>query len=127
MNMSAARTGYDAARRGVASPQTMEVSVLDRVTVALARASRDRDGDFGAYVEALGRNAGLWRFFASALAAPDNALPMELRQRLFALAAFVADETNRVLAGDTDADTLCEINRSILTGLREAHSAGAAR
>jgi len=119
MNMQTAKNGYGTARRNVSTPRAVEVSVLTRVTSVLAAAEPFRETAYADFVDALQTNAALWRLFAQDLSSPNNGLPMELRQRLFALAGFVHDETNRVLVDGVSAAALCDINRDILAGLSE--------
>lgn len=69
-------------------------------------------------VAALDENRRLWTAFAEDVADPQNALPQDLRARIFYLAEFAMGHTGKVLAGTASAAPLIEINTSIMRGLR---------
>lgn len=119
MTSQAAQKGYGHAQRSAGTARGVEMRVLSNITSTLIRANRTRDTAYSDFVDALKANADIWRLFAQDLSHPANGLPMELRQRLFALAGFVHDETNRILQGTCDASDLCAINKDILIGLSD--------
>lgn len=117
MNIRTAQNGYGTAQRNVGTPRSVEASVLGRITRTLIAAAQDRDTSYAAYVDALQANSDLWRIFARDLSSPENALPMDLRKQLFALAGFVHDETSRILVSGAGVENLSAINMDILSGL----------
>jgi len=52
------------------------------------------------------------------VASPQNALPKDLRARIFYLAEFTAQHTRKVLRNEDTAVPLLEINAAILGGLQ---------
>ena len=54
------------------------------------------------------------------VAQPENALPNDLRARIFWLAEFIEAETRKLLRGAGDPAVLIEINAATMQGLRGA-------
>ena len=71
-----------------------------------------------ALIEALHENRILWNTLAADVALPENALPEDLRARIFYLAEFTAQHTRKVLRNEDTAVPLLEVNAAILGGLR---------
>ncbi|HHX91755.1 MAG TPA: flagellar biosynthesis regulator FlhF, partial [Paracoccus sp.] len=63
-------------------------------------------------------NRRLWSAFATDLADSDNQYPRDLRARLFYLAEFVNQHTEKALSGDAPAGVLVDINLAVMRGLR---------
>jgi flagellar protein FlaF len=113
-----ARTAYarpDAPQR---NPRAVEYDIFARVTRALHDAWERRDTDHPALVRALHDNGSLWRTLAADLAEPGNALPTDLKARLFYLHEFTAVHSRKVMDGQADAGVLIELNTAIMRGLR---------
>lgn len=108
---------YGAASRALGTPRSIEHQVFSQITGRIARAQGDK-ARFPELVAALHENQKLWSLLAADLAGPANALPNDLRGRLFALAEFVRVHTGKVLAREAEADILVDINTSIMRGLR---------
>ena len=70
-------------------------------------------------LEALHENRKLWRTLAIDVADKDNALPKDLRARIFYLAEFTDHHTNAVIRKKVSAVPLLEINTAILRGLKQ--------
>ena len=64
------------------------------------------------------RNLRLWSALAADLASPENALPPELRARLFYLYEFTAQHSRAILDGSGSASVLVDINTAVMRGLR---------
>lgn len=113
-----ARSAYarpDAPQR---SPRTVEYDIFARVTRALTEAWSRRTYDHPGLVRALHDNGRLWRALAADLAEPGNALPADLKARLFYLHEFTAAHSRKVLDGKAGADVLIELNTAVMRGLR---------
>ena len=116
------KNGYLAAARSTGSPQAVEYHVFSRVTGALNSAQRD-DANFADMAQAVHDNLMLWDEIALAVASDDNALPVDLRARLFYLAEFTHAHSRKVLRHEVSADALIEINTMVMGGLRTAKAA----
>ena len=125
-----AQRAYGAAGRPLRSARGTEYELFAEVTAALARAGREatpgphedfeaRSRRFAALVDAVHRNRRLWTTLATEVADPGNALPSELRARLFYLAEFAEHHGRAVLRG-ADPAPLVEVNRAVMAGLRPA-------
>lgn len=103
----------------VKTPRDVEYDMLARVTgnlkACLPKAKGQISPDFA---KALHENQQLWVAFAVDLAHSNNALPSELRARLFYLSEFTLNYTPKVLGGTATADPLVEINTTVMRGLR---------
>lgn len=114
-----AKTNYGTDTQVLKSPREVEYDLLARITGRMkAHLPHDPGRTDLGLIQALQDNRRLWTAFAADLAHQDNAFPSELRARLFFLAEFSLAHTSRVLAGQTTADVLVEINTSIMRGLR---------
>lgn len=103
----------------VKTPRDAEYEMLARVTGKIkACLSQTMGGISPSLANALHENQRLWVAFAVDLAHVDNALPKELRARLFYLSEFVLNFTPQVLDGKASAELLVEINTSVMRGLR---------
>ena len=112
---------YAAAQRATLEGRALEREVLLRVTARLDAAAKATSsaapGGMAALARALDDNRRLWEAFALDLAQPANPYPDSLKAGLISLAAFVTRHTPAVLAGETGADALAEINRNVAAGL----------
>lgn len=97
--------------------QRGEYAVFARVTAMLRAANIDKP-PVGHRAQALHDNRRLWIEVGAQVADEKNELPFELRQRLFALSAFVQSYSAKALQGRLSLEPLIEINRSIMTGLQ---------
>ena len=129
-----AQRAYGAAARPLRTARGTEYEIFAEVTAALAQAGRKPEAEegydargrrFAALVDAVHRNRRLWTTLAADVAGPENALPPELRARLFYLAQFAEAHGRAVLRG-ADPAPLVEINRAVMGGLRPASSEAAA-
>jgi len=116
MNTQAIHT-YGSARSPAKDPRTAEAVVLSRITARLGDADRRSGQDFPAFAAALDENRKFWSIAAIDLASDGNRLPDDLRARLLSIAAFVLDQTSRMLASGGSAAALIDINRAVISGL----------
>jgi flagellar protein FlaF len=84
----------------------------------MRRAARAGRKAFPDLVAALHDNRRLWTILAVEVADEANALPRDLRARIFYLAEFIAQHTPKVLTREAGAEALIEINTAIMRGLR---------
>lgn len=118
-NFPAAFDAYNSVRIATAGPRFIEADALERISGELARAFRNREKNYPAFVMALSRNSGLWTILASDVMAPDNLLPAELKAKIWSLAVFVQRTTQKLLSSDLDVDVriLIDINANVIQGL----------
>jgi flagellar protein FlaF len=109
---------YGSVRAPVRTDRGTEYEVVSRVTRRLAAASETRANSFAAFAAALHDNLRLWTAFAADVSDDGNALPAPLRGRIFYLAEFTRNHTQRALRQGADAQVLIDINTAILRGLR---------
>ena len=95
----------------------IEAEVCAQVTRAITLASGDKKHGFPKVAAALHSNRRLWRALASDVSNAENALPADMRARVFYLSEFVNEQTGKVLRGDATVDALREVNMSIMRGL----------
>jgi flagellar protein FlaF len=100
------------------TPRALEYELFARVTRQLSAAATGRPAGRGALVRALHDNLALWRTLAADVAEGGNALPPELRARLFYLYEFSDQHSRKVLDGQAEAGVLVEINTAVMRGLR---------
>ena len=110
---------YQRAQQSSESSRSTEYRAMAMITSKLmdgrdkARSTKDRK----ALIEACFLNQKLWTIFAADLAMPDNRLPDETKASLISLSIWVQKTTPKVMRGEVDADTLIDVNRSIMEGL----------
>ena len=107
---------YSDAAAPVRTGRSLEYNVLARITRSIS--SAESRGHFPDLAAALHDNTRLWTVFATQVADSDNALPEDLRARIFYLARFTHHHTPKVLAGNASASPLVAINTAIMRGLR---------
>lgn len=117
-----ARSAYAATAAPVRTPRATEFDAFARITRRLKAAGRD-PRDFPALAAAITDNRKLWTLLAAEVAETENALPRDLRARIFYLAEFTEHQSRRILRGEATADVLVEINAAIMRGLSEPGAA----
>ena len=117
-----AHRAYANAGSEVRSPRHTEYTAFSRISHALRNAALNRVRDYPAFVAALADNRRLWTTIAIDIADDGNALPKDLRARLFYLAEFTEDETRKILRGQGDVGVLIEVNAAVMQGLRGMES-----
>lgn len=116
--MYQARAAYGRPDPALRSNRQIEYDLFARITRRLTEANQTRTKDFPGFARALHENQRLWTALAADVATPGNALPQQLRARLFYLYEFTASQTRKALADGTDITVLIDINTAIMRGLR---------
>ena len=111
---------YSQSSQSTRSPRSAEYDVIARVTHRIKTAAEAGPRAYPQLVKALSDNQRLWTTLAVDIADEQNALPEELRARIFYLAEFVQVHTARVLNRKARITPLIEINAAILRGLSGA-------
>lgn len=101
------------------TPRDTEYEAISRITHRLKSAAARKSVDYTGFVQALHENRRLWGVLATGVADPENALPNDLRARLFYLAEFTELHSSQVLNNKAAVDPLLEINMAVLRGLRQ--------
>jgi len=122
--VAAASQAYHQAKRATAGPRTIEASAFERINGELERNLKSAALNHPAFIEALSKNATLWTVLASDVMRFENALPAELKAKIFNLSMFVRRQTQKLMNGDKieSAGVIVEINRNMIAGLRQSAS-----
>ncbi|SMX32209.1 flagellar biosynthesis regulator FlaF [Maliponia aquimaris] len=112
-----AHKAYSQNARSTQTPRGTEYELIAKVTHRIKAAAEAGPGSYPRLVEALSDNQRLWTALAVDVADKDNALPADLRARIFYLAEFVQQHTSKVLTKKAGLRPLLEINAAILRGL----------
>lgn len=112
-----ARAAYGRPELALRSPRAVEYDLLARATAAL-RAAEDGGTGFPGLAAAVEQNLRLWRKLAVDVADAGNALPQDLRAKLFYLYEFTAQHSRSVLVRSGDVGALVAINTAVMRGLR---------
>lgn len=113
-----AQSAYGNATAPIRTPRNIEYVAFSKISHRLRAAAIDRHTDFTSFAAAISDNRRLWTTLAVDVAQSENALPQELRARLFWLAEFTESESKKLLRGKGDAAILIEINAAVMQGLR---------
>jgi len=114
-----AQSAYGTTTRTIKSPRDIEYDLMAMITGRLRAAQSDtRPDSFPALAAAMHDNRRLWSAFATDLADSGNQFPKDLRARLFYLAEFVSQHTDKALSGTAPAEVLVDINLAVMRGLR---------
>lgn len=108
-----ARSAYSTSSSSMRAPRDTEYEAFARVTAALKTADTHSER-----AAAVAKNRQLWTLLAADVAAEENALPAQLRGRIFYLAEFTDQHSRKVLRGEADPAILIEINTAVMAGLR---------
>lgn len=95
-----------------------EYEIMAKVTHRLRAAAAKGKPGFAALSDAIHKNRQLWTLLAADVADNGNALPRDLRARIFYLAEFTQAHSEKVLARGASVAPLIEINAAIMRGLR---------
>ncbi len=117
--LTLAQRAYAQTAAPTRTPRDTEYEAISKITHRLKAASARRNADYGGFVHALHENRRLWLVLASGVSDSENALPAELRARIFYLAEFTEQHSSKVLSSDAMVDPLLEINMAVLRGLRQ--------
>lgn len=114
-----AHRAYAHSMASTRTPRDTEYEAISKITHRLKSAASRKSADFGGFVQALHENRRLWSVLATGVADTDNALPNELRARIFYLAEFTDHHSSLVLGNKATVEPLLEINMAVLRGLRQ--------
>ncbi|SHE79072.1 flagellar protein FlaF [Ruegeria intermedia] len=114
-----AQRAYAQSAAPTRTPRDTEYEAISKITHRLKAAAARKASDFSGFVQALHDNRRLWSVLANGVADSDNALPNDLRARIFYLAEFTEQHTGQVLAKKAGIEPLLEINLAVLRGLRQ--------
>ncbi|WP_170479295.1 flagellar biosynthesis regulator FlaF [Ruegeria arenilitoris] len=114
-----AQRAYSQTAAPTRTPRDTEFEAISQITRRLKAAAARKATDFGEFVRALHENRRLWNLLANGVADKDNALPNELRAKIFYLAEFTDQHSSKVLNGNAVVEPLLEINMAVLRGLRQ--------
>ena len=113
-----ARAAYSQTSAPIRTDRGTEYEIFARVTHKLrAAAARGKPG-FAALAEAVHQNRQLWTLLAADVADGGNALPRDVRARIFYLAEFTQEYSRRILSKGASIAPLVEINAAMMRGLR---------
>ena len=117
---SAAQAYSQTAMTGL-SPREAEAAALMKSANQLQEAQKKWDEDQGEVANALYFNRQLWILLTSAVADPENPLPLEVRNNVGNLGAFVFKQTMDIEADPAPEklDELININRQLAAGLQD--------
>lgn len=113
-----ARSAYAKNKTPIRTERGTEYEIFARVTHKMRTAAAKGKIGFAALAEAVHHNRQLWSMLAADVADKDNALPRDLRARIFYLAEFTQDYSSKVLTKDASIAPLVEINAAMMRGLR---------
>lgn len=117
--MAKAQSAYGTTTRTMKSAKDIEYELMATITGRLRAADENPAPDaFPALASAMHDNRRLWGAFATDLADSGNQYPHDLRARLFYLAEFVSQHTDKALSGNAPAGVLVDINLAVMRGLR---------
>jgi flagellar protein FlaF len=113
-----AKMAYSGPVAPTRTAQGTEYDLFARITHKLRQALSQQPARHAELVAALHENRRLWTVLAADVSDDANALPKELRARLFYLAEFTRIHTGKILGGTATTDVLVEINTAVMRGLR---------
>lgn len=100
----------------------LEASVLNKAAAILEEVQGNwlESGSHAELDEALKYNQYLWRLFQSEMVESEDRLPVDIRQNILTLSAFVDKRTFEVMAypAPEKLDILIRINRNLADGLQ---------
>lgn len=112
-----AKTAYGASTTPVRTDRGTEYALFSKITHQMrASAMRGKQG-FTELAEALHANRQLWSTLAVDVSDKANALPPDLKARIFYLSEFTTLHTHKVLNGNGSVAPLIEVNAAIMRGL----------
>lgn len=121
--MQEAIDAYSETARVASSPRQLEASLLLKAASQLQEVHDQwPERPRGALNQALAFNRRLWTVFMSSMADETNPLPLNIRNNVASLGAFILSQTIEVQLNPAPEKltTLISINREIAAGLRAA-------
>ena len=114
-----AQRAYSDPSHATRTPRGVEYEAFARATRRMVEAANLGPSGFATLAEALHENRRLWLILAGDVAGADNALPPELRARIFYLAEFTRVHSSKVLKAEATVEPLVENNALIMRGLHQ--------
>ncbi len=115
-------SAYTTVQKESMSPRDLEASVLTRAAVMLKQTqdnwdSPDRDAKL---MDAISYNQKIWSFFQAELSAPENPLPVNIKQDILNLSLFIDKRLIEILAAPDPKklSLVISINNNLAAGLR---------
>ena len=108
-----ARQAYAPMRPAIRTDRAVEAQLLTDITARLDRNAKD----FPKVVAAVHDNRKFWATLAGDVSIADNELPASLRAKIFYLAEFTHQHSDRFLEGQATLDPLIAINTAVIRGL----------
>lgn len=115
-----ARRAYAADSFHLKTERGVEAQIIGRVTARLKFTEKQKDKNFAAFAMAIHENRKLWHALALDVAHAENALPDDVRARIFYLSEFTELQSKKALKGETTVQSLIEINTAMMRGLNDA-------
>lgn len=112
-----AQRAYQGEASATRTPRGIEYQVFAQVTRRLVAAARKGSHGFPDLAAAIHDNRRLWTILAADVADSGNALPTDLRTRIFYLAEFTDAHSRKVLDKKASVAALIDINAAIMRGL----------
>lgn len=112
-----AQQAYAPRTPALRTERATEHQLFSDTTNRLRRAAKDLPKSFPQVAEAIQSNRAVWTHLAAQVADDENALPRDLRARIFYLAEFTSFHSRKVLKGEADIAPLIEINVAMMRGL----------
>lgn len=119
-----ARSAYAQTRTPIRTERGTEYELFARVTHKMRSAAAKGKTGFAALAEAIHHNRQLWTMLAADVADRNNALPKDMRARIFYLAEFTEAHSRRVLTKGASIAPLVDINAAMMRGLRGSPTEG---
>jgi len=116
-----ARRAYAPTTSPILTGRDAELQLFSQTTARLAAAAA-RPRDLPRLALALQENRRVWAHLAAEVAGETNALPADLRARIFYLYECVTLHSRRVLRGQADTSVLIDINTAVMRGLSRAET-----
>ena len=116
-----AQSAYRNHDQPIRTSRGIEYEAFARITHRLKEAASDPP-KISDLASAIHDNRRLWSILASDVVDEANALPQELRARIFYLSEFARTYSSRVLNGASPAP-LIDINMAVMRGLRQGQAA----
>lgn len=112
-----AQHAYAQTAAPIRTPRGLEYEAFARITRRLKQTADS--GSATSLAAAIHLNRQLWTLLATDVADAQNALPTDLRARIFYLSEFTAQHSRKVLHRTSDVQPLIDINTAMMRGLRQ--------
>jgi flagellar protein FlaF len=112
-----AQQAYAPKTSALRTGRSAEHQLFSDVTTPLRQTADDAQTSFPRFAEAIHANRAVWTHLAAQVADGDNALPADLRARIFYLAEFTNFHSRKVLNGEASIEPLIDINTAVMRGL----------